>query len=222
MVLFFLGGNEDYEDWVAHEGGKNNGCLLGKKVTFRRLKKQSLWVKERKKVSDKYCNVPWYPPDWPFWRIQTLTLDGWPTYPDLAMKKGVFSKNVFPLPSVWSKDKIRARFLAPSPLLAPPLNLLLWRTWLNCDTLLRKQKNLLEWQVESREFLGVANPLLVLYCVVVLFRRFSISCFTSFLDCTIHNIKKGVRQIVFYSCGPGTNVVRGAPRSLTVFSVHKM
>ncbi|CAH3016922.1 unnamed protein product [Porites evermanni] len=35
-------GNDDYEDWVAHEGGKNNGCLLGKKVTFKRLKKQSL------------------------------------------------------------------------------------------------------------------------------------------------------------------------------------
>ena len=66
------------------------------------------------------------------------------------------------------------------------------------------------------------NPLLVLYCVVVLFRLFSDSCFTSFHDCAIHNFKKGVRQIVLYSCGPGTDLVRGAPRSLTVFSVQTM
>lgn len=85
-------------------------------------------------------------------------------------EKGVLSKNVFALPSVWSKDMGGARPLPPSPLWAPPLNLLLGRTWLNCDTLLRKQKNFGEWQVESRGFLGVAESTVssLLCCCVVL------------------------------------------------------
>ncbi|XP_068442521.1 sortilin isoform X2 [Clinocottus analis] len=37
--------DEDYEEWLAHAGGgdwKRNGCLLGVKETYRRLKKQSV------------------------------------------------------------------------------------------------------------------------------------------------------------------------------------
>ena len=94
-------------------------------------------------------------------------------------EKGVLSKNVFALPSVWSKDMGGARALPLSPLWGPPLNLLLARTWLNCDTLLRKpKKNRGEWQVESLEFLGVAESTVssLLCCFVsfqsLVFRHF--------------------------------------------------
>lgn len=40
------GTDEDYEEWLAHatDGGdsRTNGCLLGLKETYRRLKKQSV------------------------------------------------------------------------------------------------------------------------------------------------------------------------------------
>lgn len=40
------GGDEDYEEWLAHstEQGdpERNGCVLGVKETYRRLKKQSV------------------------------------------------------------------------------------------------------------------------------------------------------------------------------------
>jgi len=41
-----LGHEEDYEEWLAHATGggdlKRNGCLLGVKETYRRLKKPSV------------------------------------------------------------------------------------------------------------------------------------------------------------------------------------
>ena len=43
-VLFFLGEESDYETWIPHGEGKNEGCLLGKKVFLRRPKKEILYV----------------------------------------------------------------------------------------------------------------------------------------------------------------------------------
>ena len=42
MICVFVGKDDEYEDWVPHGEGKNNGCLLGKKVTMRRPKKEAL------------------------------------------------------------------------------------------------------------------------------------------------------------------------------------
>ena len=192
-----------------------------------------------KKREKSYCNVPRYPPDWPFWRIQTLTWDGWSTNPDLGMKRGCSRKTSFRCHQFDPKIRFEP---APFPLWAPPINLQLGRTSLNWDTYIHTyiptylptylHTYLPYFIVTSQRggngrskagsFLVLQNPLLFLYCVVVLFRLFSISCFTSFHECAIHNIKIGVRQIVLYSCGPGTDLVRGAPRSLTVFSVQTM
>ncbi|XP_032235720.1 sortilin [Nematostella vectensis] len=41
-LLTFKCLNSDYESWVPHGSGKNEGCLLGRKVTFRRAKPDSL------------------------------------------------------------------------------------------------------------------------------------------------------------------------------------
>lgn len=35
-------GDDDYEDWIPHGAGTNNGCLLGRKVHIRRPKQESL------------------------------------------------------------------------------------------------------------------------------------------------------------------------------------
>ena len=84
-----------------------------------------------KKREKSYCNVPRYPPDWPFWRIQTLTWDGWPTNPDLGMKRGCSRKTSFRCHQFDPKIRFEP---APFPLWAPPINLQLGRTSLNWDT----------------------------------------------------------------------------------------
>ena len=153
-----------------------------------------------------------------------MTLDGWPTNSDLGMKRGCSRKTSFRCHQFDPKIRFEP---APFPLWTPPLNLLLGRTSLNWDTYIHTYFIVTSQRggngrSKAGSFLVLQNPLLFLYCVVVLFRLFSISCFTSFHECAIHNIKIGVRQIVLYSCGPGTNLVRGAPRSLTVVSVQTM
>lgn len=44
IYFFVLGKKDDYERWVPHGEGSNQGCLLGKKVTIQRLKKEALYV----------------------------------------------------------------------------------------------------------------------------------------------------------------------------------
>lgn len=41
-VCFVLGKEDDYEGWVPHGEADKQGCLLGKKVTIQRPKKEAL------------------------------------------------------------------------------------------------------------------------------------------------------------------------------------
>ena len=40
-LLWFLGSDTDYETWQSHSDNKHDGCLLGEKEIFERLKKDS-------------------------------------------------------------------------------------------------------------------------------------------------------------------------------------
>ena len=42
-----LGTDDDYEQWKAHSDNKNDGCLLGKKEFFQRLKPDAWYVDSR-------------------------------------------------------------------------------------------------------------------------------------------------------------------------------